>query len=415
MVKICLLLKIGNGKVLKIKSYAFNLFFIYSYCVILIMVILMKEDALYYKDRYMKEFDSYVVDCINENGKIKVVLDNTCFYPEGGGAPSDVGFLNDIKVLHVELKNNTIYHEVEEIIEVGSKVHGVIDFDFRYSNMIKHSAEHIVSGFMNKLFKANNIGFHMDLNQVVLDFDVLIDKKQLVEVERLSNEVVLNNIEVKETIYSEEEIKNVNFRSKKELKGNVRIVEFADIDICACCGIHVSNTSEIRLIKLIKLERKGNGSRFVMLAGNDAINDYIRVREQVENVGTLLSKKDYEIVDGVNLLQSNYNSLKVELNSFKDMYMSNLIGNLKVKNKQIICVNNLDSNILRKYISLLSEKSKKIACIISDDRFILMCNDIDGNILLNDLKGIGIKAGLSNGIIQGKFSNCDLESYLNKY
>ena len=114
----------------------------------------MVKDALFYKDNYLKEFNTKVIECIEETNKIKVVLENTAFYPEGGGQPSDTGFIENTKVLHVEEKDGKIYHEVENRIEVGTKVNCKINFEERFSNMQNHTAEHIVSGLICKNYES---------------------------------------------------------------------------------------------------------------------------------------------------------------------------------------------------------------------------------------------------------------------
>ena len=130
---------------------------------------------MYYKDAYKKEMKAKVVDCFtDEKGNIKLELDDTCFYPEGGGQPSDIGTINGIRVSYVEEKNDIIYHVVDSKLELGESVECKIDFENKFSNMQNHSAEHIVSGLVCKKYKANNVGFHMGKDYVTMDFDILL-------------------------------------------------------------------------------------------------------------------------------------------------------------------------------------------------------------------------------------------------
>ena len=135
----------------------------------------MIKETLYYKDNYLTTFDAVVKECINDK-VIKVVLDKTAFYPEGGGQPSDIGKLNDVNVLRVEVKNDIIYHIVDKEIPVGTKVKGEIDWDYRFLNMQSHTAEHIVSGIICKMYSTANVGFHIGKEFITMDFTVDISK-----------------------------------------------------------------------------------------------------------------------------------------------------------------------------------------------------------------------------------------------
>ena len=110
---------------------------------------------MYYKDAYRREMKTRVVDVIEEeDGKIKVELEDTCFYPEGGGQPSDIGTIDDVNCYYVKEENDIVYHYVDKELELGKEVVLKLDFRNRYENMKHHTAEHIVSG----------------LEQIMLDF-----------------------------------------------------------------------------------------------------------------------------------------------------------------------------------------------------------------------------------------------------
>ncbi len=366
----------------------------------------MIKEALFYKDNYLKEFKTKVIECIEDGGKIKLVLENTAFYPEGGGQPSDIGYIDDAKVIHVSEKENKIYHEVNKKIEVGNLVECKIDFKKRLSNMQNHTAEHIVSGLICKKYNATNIGFHIGKDFTTMDFNVEISEKELREIEKLANEAVYKNIEVIEKVYSPEELKNISYRSKKELKEDIRLVKIGDYDICACCGVHVSKTGEIGIIKLLKVEKYKSGVRIFMLAGFRAVEDYTNKFDQINKISTLLSLKLDEVYIGVENLVKEIETLKKEKSELKNKILIQELENIENEKNIILEKENLEMNDMKNFCIKLKEKAIGISGIISNGRFIFMSDTINLKDLLEKLKvKFDIKGGGNSNMIQGQISN----------
>ena len=105
---------------------------------------------LYYENVYQKEFTATVLGCTESEGKYRIILDQTAFYPEGGGQPCDLGTMNDIPVLDVQEKGGVIFHYTDKPIEPGTEVKGKIDWERRFDLMQQHSGEHIVSGLVHE-------------------------------------------------------------------------------------------------------------------------------------------------------------------------------------------------------------------------------------------------------------------------
>ena len=366
----------------------------------------MIENTLFYKDNYLSEFDAKVVESFEEKGKNYVVLDNTAFYPEGGGQPSDVGLLNDVKVIFVEEKNDKIYHQVEKKIEVGQKVHGKIDFDYRFSNMQSHSAEHIVSGIICKRYNASNVGFHIGKDFVTMDFNKPIDHSDIIEIEKIANEAVYKNIDIEIKIYPNEEAKKMEYRSKIELNEDVRIVEIPGYDRCACCGVHVNKTGEIGIIKLFKIENYKSGVRVYMVAGYKAVKDYTEKYKQLDSISTLLSLKIENVYEGIVALENEFEKLKQENSKLKMDLFKKDIEALENDEKIIVVNDNYQPQDMKKYCEyILNNKDTKIAGIITNNKFVLMSETCDLKEVLENLKSkIDIKGGGNSQLIQGQFN-----------
>lgn len=246
-----------------------------------------------------------VISCTkNKKGTWDTILNQTAFYPEGGGQPSDTGALNGVKVLHVSEKGEEIIHELEAPLEEGVLAEGVIDWKKRYDNMQQHTGEHIFSGLVHKHFGYDNVGFHMGTDEVTVDFNGVLTQEQLDKLEDEANQLIYDNVPVKVFYPSKEELEELDYRSKKELTGLVRIVEIPGGDICACCGTHVETTGEVGLIKLRTMINYKGGVRISMLCGRRALMDYReRLKDEIR-ISNLLSAKLALVPDAVEKMKN---------------------------------------------------------------------------------------------------------------
>lgn len=277
----------------------------------------MSTIKLYEADPYLGEFTAVVEKCISEAGIFKVALNQTAFYPEGGGQPADTGILGEARVVDVQESGGIIWHTVTQLLEPGREVTGSIDFERRFSLMQNHSGEHIVSGIITKKYGCSNVGFHMGTDGITMDFDCVLTEEQLAEVELEANSVVLDDVPIRAYYPSSEELKELEYRSKKALSGAVRIVEVEGCDRCACCGTHVSHTGEIRLIKFLRLQNYKGGVRITMLCGERAFEDYCVKHDKLTAAARLLSVKPEQVEESVVRLKEKNIELKRELNQLR--------------------------------------------------------------------------------------------------
>lgn len=281
----------------------------------------MDKNRLYYQTPYVKSFMCTVEQC-EESGKGTwlAVLNQTGFYPEGGGQPWDTGTLNGVPVLSVHEKGDIIYHELADFVEPGTLAEGIIDWHRRYDNMQQHTGEHILSGLIHRRFGYDNVGFHMGTEEVTIDINGSISPEQLDELEDQANQVVYDNVPVKSLYPSREELAAMDYRSKKELSGLVRIVEIPGGDICACCGTHVENTGEVGIIKIRGMINYKGGVRISMLCGRRALLDYRdRLKDEVKLSGLLSAK--------LHLVPQAVEKLKNDLQD-KEMLTGHLYGQI---------------------------------------------------------------------------------------
>lgn len=294
----------------------------------------MTTEKLYYEDSHLREFDAQVVSCEERNGRIAVELDRTAFFPEGGGQKGDVGTLNGVSVLDTHLVGESVLHYTEKPLPVGEKVHGTVDWETRFPRMQSHTAEHIVSGIVNRRFGFANVGFHMGADGVIVDFDGFIPPETLCGIEAEANRVIWENRSVTARFPSPEELSTLNYRSKKELTGAVRLVEVEGVDLCACCAPHVKRTGEVGAVKFLESIRRKDGVRIWMLAGKAAYEDYRAKSQSVSEISALLSAKPELVSEAVRRvlaerdgLQYAAGGLKRELIRFKTAGLPRTEGN----------------------------------------------------------------------------------------
>ena len=196
----------------------------------------MNTRKLYYENCHQSQFSAKVLACEETEKGFWVTLDASAFYPEGGGQACDLGFLDDAQVLAVKEENYQVLHLCHKPLAVGAEVVGRIDWPRRFDQMQQHTGEHILSGILNRLFGAHNVGFHVGADTVTLDFDIPISPEGLIQAEKEANEAIFRNLPVLCNVPSEEQLKKIKYRSKKQLPWPVRIVEVPSYDTCACCG-----------------------------------------------------------------------------------------------------------------------------------------------------------------------------------
>ena len=254
----------------------------------------METKKLYYEDSHRKTFSATVLACAETKGGWEVILNQTAFYPTGGGQNCDLGTLAAANVLDVKEAGEAIVHLCDAPLEVGTQVTGQIDWARRFDHMQQHSGEHIVSGLIHGKYGYHNVGFHMGEHLVTIDFDGPLTWEQLMEIENEANRIIWENRPVKIWYPTPEELPTVPYRSKKQIPWPVRIVEFPGTDICACCGTQVKYTGEIGLVKFVSCIKFKEGVRIEMASGQRALHYFQSIFLQNRQVSQIFSAKMLE-------------------------------------------------------------------------------------------------------------------------
>ncbi|MEG1716759.1 MAG: alanine--tRNA ligase-related protein [Lachnospiraceae bacterium] len=326
---------------------------------------------LYYEDSSITEFRAEVISCekamdqqFPNKGKkefYQVVLDQTAFFPEGGGQSPDVGTLEGQAVIDVQEINGVIYHALYNPLQVGRMVTGRIDWTERFIKMQQHSGEHIVSGLVNQRLGYDNVGFRLGTEAVTMDFNGVITKEQLQEIEYLANQGVIRNIPIQISYPSKEKLKDLTYRSKIEIEGQVRIITIEGYDVCACCAPHVKTTGEIGLIKLTDIQNHRGGVRITMVCGFRALYEFRAKEESVRKISVLLSAKEGQVAEAVERLKEENQMLKISLQKKQNQIIGYMLQDLP-KGTKLKCVfeSSLSGDGLRELVNQMVQKGTRI-------------------------------------------------------
>ncbi len=247
----------------------------------------------YFEDPLKFEFEANVVEVRRlGEGRFGVVLDETYFYPTGGGQEYDTGTLGDVPVVDVWRDETTsvVVHVVEEELLPG-RVLAKIDADRRRRHMQHHSAQHLLSACFSRLLDLETLSAHVngytpssiDLPERELSSD------QLAQVESLANEIVLQNLGIKTYFVEQDQARAVPLRRPAKVQGDVRVVEIEGFDWSACGGTHCLSTGMIGLVKIFKTERQNKKLRVHFIAGAQTAEYYQALHEQVSGLAEELS------------------------------------------------------------------------------------------------------------------------------
>ena len=402
-------------------------------------------EKLYDLDPYAKEFDAAVISCgevtlpvfketlkqIEKNGHsgpdtkyYEIILDKTVFFPEGGGQSSDVGVLRSgetgCTVLDVRTSGDSVVHLISAAadstasqtgtnsaalpFEPGTPVHGSIDWAKRFERMQQHSGEHLLSGSVYRRFGYSNTGFHLSDNGTTVDFNGTFTDEDLKEIEDEVNGIILKDVPCHIYYPSSEELAGLTYRSKKELEGPVRIVEFGIYDTCACCAPHVGSTIEIGLFKILTSEHFRGGTRMTIACGQRLLEELRLLQKNNRAISQILSVRPEQTADGVEKLNESYKKLKFEaIRIEKEM----LELTVKYAEKPVLFLENAEAANIRAAVNALSSRfGGYCAGFTGNDEngynYIITSADEDCTALLGRMKAeLKASGGGSRTMIQG--------------
>ncbi|XP_063654618.1 alanyl-tRNA editing protein Aarsd1 isoform X2 [Pan troglodytes] len=276
------------------------------------------------------QFTTTVVSCCpaelqteGSNGKkevlsgFQVVLEDTVLFPEGGGQPDDRGTINDISVLRVTRRGEQADHFTQTPLDPGSQVLVRVDWERRFDHMQQHSGQHLITAVADHLFKLKTTSWELGRFRSAIELDTpSMTAEQVAAIEQSVNEKIRDRlpVNVRELSLDDPEVEQVSGRGlPDDHAGPIRVVSIEGVDSNMCCGTHVSNLSDLQVIKILGTEKgKKNRTNLIFLAGNRVLKWMERSHGTEKALTALLKCGAEDHVEAVKKLQNSTKILQKE-------------------------------------------------------------------------------------------------------
>ena len=379
-------------------------------------------EKLFYVDSYIKNFIAEIEEVNEIDSKYHILLDKTAFFPGGGGQYCDLGTIDNIRVLDVYEEKDKIYHVLEKKPNRIHKVKCEIDWDRREYGMQHHFGQHVISACFNNEYKAKTVGFHLGQDVSTVDIEGFFKEEDILKIENMCNEIIRENIGVEFLNINKKEAKKLKIKEDlSKLSNDIRVVKIGDIDINLCCGVHVKNTLDLRVIKIKKFEKYKKATRIEFLCGTKAIEDMLKRDNYLNKICKLLSSNEEDAYKGIENLNNKLNEVNKENRRLEDVIsnyeIKEMIENAESINNMNIIVKtyeNKSMNYINKIANKISEKDNNIGlfALVNNEKLnvLFTCSkklvNLDMNLLLKDaIKLVDGKGGGSKILAQGGGKN----------
>ena len=353
---------------------------------------------LYYKEINKSEFETEVVEVLQDKKGWRVVLTETCFFPEGGGQPADKGWINDIPVIDVKKQGDFIYHYLPGNPGNGL-VRGKIDLKWRNDFMQQHTGQHIISGALWKIGGYKTVSVHMGIDYTTIEIDAPeISEEDLIDTEKLANHVINSDMSLNFIQTNHLEIEQFQLRKPCNRQGKIRLVKIGDFDCVACGGLHFESTRMVGLVKATGIEKIRGNARITWKIGERAFEDYRKKDKIISSLTSVLSTNEDMFVQKTRELQEEILTYKRKFNRIKNRLSETIAQNLyKGQQNQVGSTcriiteswNDENNYLIMKIMKNLIKREKVLVCLLNvftdKLRWIIGCSD-DMSLPFNDIK-----------------------------
>ena len=379
-------------------------------------------EKLFYLDSYMKNFTAEIEEVEERDSKYHVLLDKTAFFPGGGGQYCDLGTIDNISVVDVYEEDEKIYHVLDKKPNRIHKVKCEIDWDRREYGMQHHFGQHVISACFNNEYKAKTVGFHLGSEAATVDIEGFFKENDILKIENMCNDIIRKNIPVEFLNITKKEAKKLKIKEDlSKLSDDIRVVKIDDIDINLCCGVHVKNTLDLRIIKIKKFEKYKKATRIEFLCGTKAIEEMLKRDNYLNKICKLLSSNDEDAYKGIEKLNNKLNEVNKENKRLEEIISNYEVKEMieeaeKINNMSVVVkiYENKTMNYINKIANKINEKDDVVGlfALINNDKLNLLftCSknleNLDMNDLLKDsIKLVDGKGGGSKVLAQGGGKN----------
>ena len=365
----------------------------------------MMTRKLFQEDVYRKECVSTIAE-VKGTGSPEdpflLALNETVFFPTGGGQPCDLGTIDGVPLVEVFEKNGEIWHKLQPDTRerngksssgnwnAGDRVSCVLDWERRFGHMQRHCGEHILSGIFFRETGGVNRGFHMGNGYMTIDIDVPgITWEQAQRIENLTNEVIWANVPVTVRYYeNRSEAEKLPLRKALTVDEDISIVSVGDesnpADCVACCGTHPSTAGQVGLLKIFKLENYKGMTRVYFNAGKGAMDDYKNKHRILAALNLKYSSDDNDLLDKMKAQEEKNKEIRQELYLVKNHMIAEAVDEIAGNTPGLVIreYSYFNVNDLLTAIKALSERSDSAGAKGQNDRPLTALISTRENILI---------------------------------
>jgi alanyl-tRNA synthetase len=374
---------------------------------------------LYRENSFCQNWQTVVIDTYEKDGLYFVALQETAFYPGGGGQPADKGSIAGAEVMAVEIKEDVPYYGLES--PVNKQVVCQINWEHRFDLMQQHTGQHLLSASFRMAADRETVGFHLGLEDVTIDVagDKLTDE-ELVGVERKANELLYDDKVISSYYVTSEQLAQLPVVKQPTVTENVRIVEVEGVEYNPCGGTHVQSTGQIGLIKILKVEKQKQGQRIYFQCGKRAFETTRNMFEIVDKAAAQFQTNRSNVLER---LEKQSADLQAAVKRFEEL--ENRLEELELKEimqtEERLVIRSFEGKTikaLQRMAGTVAESGKDFV-ILSNylDKKLVLANEVEGihsgSLFRESLAAFNGKGGGNAQIAQASFSSQeDMERYI---
>lgn len=285
-----------------------------------------RTERIFYSNPSIEELDATVLESIQKDGKHLLILDSTIFFPEGGGQPSDIGYVEivsegadrtAIEVLDVQEKDGDILHILGSgpALRPGDRLHLKIDSKRRRYHTQQHSGQHLLSAVLEREYGIHTVGFHLGRESCTIDIsEPSLSEQQLIQIQaRIETHIIGATPLTVHVCPPEEQARFPLRKAPPSGEEELRIVEIGAYDWVPCCGTHVDSCAGIRMVLILETERYKGKLRVHFISGDAAVALAIEKADTLARAAQLLGIAPEAIGKRIETLQASLANLETAL------------------------------------------------------------------------------------------------------
>lgn len=328
------------------------------------------KNLFYYEDAMMKEFTAQVVKTGQDETGNFIVLDNTAFYPTGGGQPNDTGWINDLEIFDVEKIDEEIRHyTAADVSNISGEISGKLHWSRRFDHMQQHAGQHILTAAFVELFDMATVSFHLGTELVTIDLNVgEVSEDQLAAVEKRANEIILENRTIETKWVTKEELAQYNLRKDVKVEDDIRLVIIPDYDYNGCGGTHPTATGQVGLLKILATEKMKKQIRVHFVCGNRVLQQLAMRKQVLSDVARQLSAPEEEAADALRKFVKTAKQTEKSLTEAQDALLEFEAKELAIETVAAATFENRSIQSLQKLARFITQQNgEAIALLVANN------------------------------------------------